>query len=221
MATITVRAILSKAQIILQDATGVRWPDEELLGWLNDGQREIVVLKPNAFVINESFRLSPGTKQSLPAKGVQLIDIVRNMGVSGNTPGKPIRIVDQKIMDAQLPGWHQQTPDAEAKHFMYSILDPKHFYVYPAQPTVNQNYVEIVYGGIPDDVSISGVITLDDIYQNALIDYILYRAFSKESEVADQTRAATHQKNYFASLTGKLKSEVGASPRTNPLTTDK
>lgn len=221
MATITVRSILDKAHVILQDTTGVRWSDSELLGWLNDGQREVVIFKPNAFVTNSAIKLVAGTKQSIPSNGVQLIDVVRNMGVSGNSPGRPVRITDQKIMDAQNPNWHQQTADSEARHYMYSPLDPKHFYVYPPQPAVNQGYVEIIYGTIPFDAEINGIITLDDIYQNALIDYILYRAYSKESEVADQARAANHQRNYFASLTGKLKSEVGASPSTNSPTTEK
>ncbi|QOJ19486.1 MAG: hypothetical protein HRU77_01500 [Gammaproteobacteria bacterium] len=219
--TITAQSIVDKAQIPLQDTTGVRWPDAELLGWLNDGQREIVVLKPNAFVINTTMKLAAGTKQGLPSNAAQLIDIVRNMGESGSTPGRPIRITDQKIMDAQVPNWHQQTASAEVKHFMYSVLDPKHFYVYPPQPTVNQNYVEIVYGAIPDDAVLASVISLDDIYQNALLDYILFRAFSKESELADQTKAGLHQQNYIASLTGKIKSEIGASPNTHLSTTAK
>lgn len=218
MATITAQSIVDKAQIALQDVTGVRWPDAELLGWLNDGQREIVVLKPNAFVINTAIKLVAGTKQDLPSNGVQLIDIVRNMGVSGSTPGRSIRLTDQKVIDVQDPNWHQKTADAEARHFMYSPLDPKHFYVYPPQPAANQNYVEIVYGVIPDNATLASVISLDDIYQNALLDYILFRAYSKESELADQSKAATHQQNYIASLTGKIKSEIGASPNTNSTT---
>lgn len=214
MGTIIARAVIEKAQIILQDTTGVRWPsDTELLGWLNDGQREVMVFKPNANVKNVAVKLATGTKQQLPADGVQLIDVVRNMGTDGNTPGRAIRIVMREVLDAQVPNWHNATPAAEAKHYTYTVLDPKTFYVYPPQPSSNQGYAELVYGAAPVDATINGAITLDDIYQNVLVDYILYRAYSKDTEyAADQNRAATHQSAYIASLTGKAKVEAGVNP---------
>ncbi len=214
MGTIIARAVIEKAQIILQDTTGVRWPsDTELLGWLNDGQREVMVFKPNANVRNVAVRLAAGTKQQLPADGVQLIDVVRNMGTNGTTPGRAVRIVMREILDAQVPNWHAATADAAVKHYTYTVLDPKTFYVYPPQPASNQGYVELAYGAAPADATINGAITLDDIYQNVLVDYILYRAYSKDTEyAADQNRAATHQNAYIAALTGKAKVEAGANP---------
>ena len=213
MATITVASVISKVQTILQDTTGIRWPDAELLGWINDGQREIVLYKPNAFVKNTAVKLSPGTKQLLPADGVQLIDVVRNMGTGGSTAGRAIRITIREILDSQVPGWHSSTPDAEVKHYVYSMHDPKTYYVYPPQPSASQNYVEIVYGAAPTECAIGGTITLDDIYQTILVDYCLYRAYSKDTEfAADQNRAKQHQDAYITALTGKAKVEVGANP---------
>lgn len=213
MATITAQAVINKAQIILQDTTGVRWPDSELIDWLNDGQREVVLYKPNAFIKSLAVRLVGGTKQSLPADGVQLIDVVRNMGTNGTTPGRAVRITMREVLDSQIPDWHSETANSVVKHYVYSLLDPKNFYVYPPQPAAGQGYVEMVYGASPTDAAINGTITLDDIYQNVLVDYILYRAYSKDTEyAADQNRAATHQNAYIAALTGKAKVEVGANP---------
>lgn len=214
MGTIIARTVIEKAQIILQDTTGVRWPsDTELLGWLNDGQLEVMVFKPNANVKNIAVKLVAGTKQSLPSDGVQLIDVVRNMGTNGNTPGRAIRIVMREILDAQVPNWHAATPAADTKHYMYSMLDPKNYYVYPPQPASGQGYAEVIYGATPAAATINGAIALDDIYQNVLVDYILYRAYSKDTEyAADQNRAATHQSAYIAALTGKAKVEVGVNP---------
>lgn len=213
MGTITAQSVISKAQIILQDTTGIRWPDSELLDWLNDGQREIVLLKPNSYIKNLAVKLVAGTKQGLPADGVQLIDVVRNMGVTGVVAGRSIRITMREVLDAQLPDWHLATAAAAVKHYMYSLLDPKNFYVYPPQPTTNQGYVEIIYGAAPVDATLLGTITLDDIYQNVLIDYILYRAYSKDTEyAADQNRASQHQQAYIVSLTGKAQVELGTNP---------
>lgn len=213
MSTITAQSVVNKVQVILQDTTGVRWPDSELLDWLNDGQREIVLYKPNAFIKNLAVRMAGGTKQSLPADGVQLIDVVRNMGTNGTTPGRAVRITMREVLDSQLPDWHSETPNSVVKHYVYSLLDPKNFYVYPPQPAAGQGYIELVYGASPADTTLVGTITLDDIYQNVLVDYILYRAYSKDTEyAADQNRAAAHQNAYIAALTGKAKVEVGANP---------
>jgi hypothetical protein len=211
MATVTVASVIDKTQVILQDTTGIRWPDDELLGWLNDGQREIVLYKPNTFVRNTSVRMSSGTKQGLPADGVQLIDVVRNMGINGSTAGRAIRITMREILDSQIPNWHTETPDNEVKHYMYSMLDPKNFYVYP--PNTGNGYVELVYGAAPTDATLNSTITLDDIYQTILVDYILYRAYSKDTEfAADVNRASSHQQAYLTALTGKAKVEIGANP---------
>lgn len=214
MGTITARLAIEKAQIILQDVTGVRWPaEDEMLGWLNDGQREVVGLKPNLYVKNLSFRLAPGTKQAMPADGIQLIDVVRNMGVDGSTPGRAIRIVMREILDAQVPNWHVATSSADVKHYTYSPLDPKHFYVYPPQPPAQTGYAEIVYSASPPNVAFNAPIAIDDIYQNVLIDYMLYRAYSKDTEyAADQNRAAAHKNAYLSALLGVANSEVAANP---------
>lgn len=215
MATLTAQSVIDKAQIILQDTTGIRWPDAELLGWLNDGQREIVLYKPNAYVKNSAVALVPGTKQELPGDGVQLIEVVRNMGTNGTTPGKAIRITIREILDAQLPDWHFSEPSAVVKHYMYSLLDPKHFYVFPPQPNTSPGYVELIYGASPAEATLVSTITLDDIYQTVLVDYILYRAYSKDSEYsADSARANLHQAAYMAGLTGKAKVEMGVNPNT-------
>lgn len=217
MGTIAASRIIDKVQIILMDEAGVRWPDAtELLGWLNDGQREVLVYKPNAHVHNEAVQLAAGTKQTLPEVGVQLIDIPRNMGSDGTKPGRVIRIVSREVLDAAVPNWHGAKPSAECRHYMYNPLDPKRFYVYPPQPSAGMGYVEMVYAAVPEEVlSLTAPISLDDIYQNALIDYVLYRAYSKDTDyAADPSRAGTHQAAFVSSLTGKTQAEVILNPNT-------
>lgn len=75
MPTILASSIITKAATLLQDPTNVRWPADELLGWLNDGQREIVLQKPDAYSINEAVKLAAGTKQALPAAGIRLLAV--------------------------------------------------------------------------------------------------------------------------------------------------
>ena len=215
MGTITTAAIIGKAQTILQDVTGTRWNSTELLGWLNSGQREIILYKPHANAKAAVVKLTAGTRQALPSDGVQLVDIIRNMGTNGTTPGRAIRQTARDTLDAALPTWHAATADAVVRHYIFNMLDPKAFYVYPPQPAVNQGYVEIVYGALPADATANGAISVDDIYENLLLDYVLYRAFSKETEFSDQSAANVHYAAFMAALTGKAKIELGVSPSTS------
>lgn len=215
MGTITAQEVINKVQIVLQDTTGIRWPDTtELLGWLNDGQREVLVFKPNANVVNASMQLVAGTKQSLPADGIQLIDVPRNMGSNGSTPGKAIRIAMREILDAQSPDWHTETPSGTTRHYMYTPLDPKHFYVYP--PSSGTGQVELIYSAVPAKLTaLSNTISLDDIYSNVLVDYVLYRAYSKDTDyAANPARASSCQAAYTGALTGKTQAEVVVNPNT-------
>ena len=215
MATITATNIVSRAAIVLQDTTGVRWPQtEELLLWLNDGQREIVLRKPDAYAQNAVVALVAGTKQTIPATGIQLLDVIRNMGTGGATPGRAITRIDREILDEQRPSWHSETASAETKHYMFDPRDPKHFYVYPPQHAT-PGRVEMVYAASPTDVAALGnTITLDDIYSGVLLDYILYRAYSKDADLTPTApqRAVSHYNAFMASLGAKSQMELITNP---------
>jgi len=213
MATITVTSVLNRAAVVLQDPTNIRWPQTELLDWLNDGQREIALYKPNVFVKNVSVQLVAGTKQSLPADGVSLVDVVRNMGVGGSTPGNSVRVVSREILDAQVSNWHSGTAAAVAKHYVYSPLDPKTFYVYPPQPASGMSQVEVIYVAAPTDATLISVITIDDIYVTALLDYVLFRAYTKDAEYANN---ATLAQGYYQQFQSILQGKVAAEGVSNP-----
>lgn len=213
MATITTASLLARAATVLQDPTNIRWPQAELLDWLNDGQREIALFKPNVFVKNVSVQLVAGTKQTLPADGVSLIDVVRNMGTGGTTPGTAIRVVTREILDAQVNNWHSSTANAVAKHYVYTPLDPKTFYVYPPQPSTGMNQVEVIYVAAPTDATLVSTITLDDIYMTALLSYILFRAYTKDAEYANNTQLA---QAYYAQFQGILQGKTGSEVASNP-----
>ena len=82
---IVANTIISDAAKLLQDDTNVAWPADELLRWLNAGQREIVLGKPDAYVQNKSVALVAGTKQEIPADGNVFMKITRSMGADGLT----------------------------------------------------------------------------------------------------------------------------------------
>lgn len=204
----TVASILARAAIQLQDSTHIRWPTTELLDWLNDGQREIVLKKPNASTHNTSMALLAGARQTLPASAVLLLDVVRNL------PGSAIRLVSREILDSQIPNWYSQMPQTQVMHYCYRELDPQTFYVYP--PNNGTGVVELVYSAAPADAQLDGIISLDDIYGSALLDYLLYRAYSKDAEfAANDSRAISHYQAFQNALGGRAQAELVTSPNTS------
>lgn len=212
MGTIISDTLIDKAQTVLQDVTGVRWSDVELLSWLNDGQRNVVLYKPNAYVKNVPFKCDTGTRQSLPSDCVQLFNMARNLGTTGTTPGRAIRPVQQDMLDSRVPNWHAASATADVQHYTYSVLNPKTFYVYP--PNTGAGYVELSYGAEPPDTTLGAAIAVDNIYTTALLDYMLSRAFSKDTEFADNTRSSAYFNSFVTALTGRARAEAGANPNT-------
>lgn len=213
---LTAQSLIHRAVDILQDTTSVRWPVEELVRYLNDGQREIVLYRPDATIKNATHTCVAGAKQSIPSDGSKLIDIIRN------SSGAAVRIVPRQILDAQIPSWYTLTGTDTAVHFMYDPRDPKVFYVYP--PATVLTSLELTYSAYPTDIAepaagsvytdVSGNIDVPDIYGNVLIDYVLYRAYSKDSEYAGNAqRAVAHYQSFASALNIEVQGTTGVAPK--------
>lgn len=215
MASVTdAKTIIDKASVILGDVAATRWTTAELLGWLNDGQRELVSISPPVNIKNIALQLVSGVKQALPSDGILLMDIPHNLGSLGTTVGTLINHVPKEIMLKRIPGWTTTMANGIVKHYVYSVSDPLIFYVYPPQPA-SPKYVECVYSAIPVLIANANAgtkITINDTYQNALLDYLLYRAFIKDSDSANQTaRGQEHYKMFIGSVVSKMSVDNNAN----------
>ena len=214
MGTVTAKAILDKATIQLTDIANIRWTRSELLSWLNDGMRQIVVIQPSASSTTSVIKLDAGTRQTIPDDGWLLLAIYRNMGTTGTTPGRAIRIISREIIDGFNPDWHSDTAKAEVRNYIYTNQDQLAFYVYP--PNTGTQYVELNYSAQPADLTgETQVIPIFDIFQSALVDYILYRACSKDAQYAPGLALAQqYSTSFVAAIQGKTQSEVTNDPST-------
>lgn len=219
---ITAQSIIRRVVETLQDTTSIRWPVNELVRYLNDGQREVVMYRPDSMVTNSTITCAAGSRQSLPANGAKLIDVIRNARALGTK--RAVRMVNREILDAQTPGWHALAGVDDVLHFMYDPRDARVFYVYP--PATTNAQLDIVYAAYPADIaepadgstytSVSGNISLPDIYGNVLQDYILYRAYTKDSEYAGNAQRAQAHYAAFANALGiEIKATIGVAP--NPV----
>lgn len=218
MGTIVASAIIADVRVTLVDPDGVRWVDSELLGWLNDAQREIAILRPDSCVLVEAIQLTANsTLQQLPDTVQRLVKITRNMGPAGITPGAPIRLADHDELDRVLPGWHSATAAPVVKNYTYDGKSPRSFYVYP-RPS-SGIYVEAHMQAAPQDVLVNAPIEVDDIYKIAIHDYVVMRAKMKATDVADADFAEAQYQRFLNRLGLKLRADKSTdphSPKSNP-----
>lgn len=204
--SLTAQNIMDRASMIIQDLTNVRWPLTELTNWLNDCRRELAVVRPDIYSTSSTLALVAGAKQSLPSGGLRLMDVPRN------TSGPAITVTQRGFLDQQNPSWHQMTPATTIKHFMLDERYPSNFWVYP--PATNTASVEVIYEQAPTDYTASSTLSsFEELYGGAMVDYICYRAFSKDSEYAvNAERAIAHYNQFSNSLKTGAMVSVSTSP---------
>ena len=198
---ITAESIIDRVRIqLIDNGDTYRWSDAELLKWLSDGQRTIVVAAPGNSSSTEIVPLVAGTKQNIPSDGNMLLYIVRNTNAAGTVAGRAIRIVSREILDAQNPDWHTATASATVQNYIFDPQEPTKYYVYP--PNTGTGYVEMVYSHLPVDMtSLSDTLVVQDIYQTALFDYVMFRAHQKDSDfAAGQALASTYFQLFAAAI---------------------
>jgi len=209
------KTIIDKASLLLADVSKSFWLASELLDWLNDGQYEIAISSPNTCSVTAVIHLVAGAKQSAPANSIRLVEFVRNMGLSGTAAGNAIRQVERKVMDRYAPNWSHDNPHPVVVHAMYNAEDDNTtFYVWPPQPATPA-YIEVIYSQAPaiiPDSNVGTKITVNDYYQNPLLDYVLYRALGRGTEdTGTYQRSQDHYQRFAKTLGIKLNDDRNAN----------
>ena len=222
MATIKVREVIKRVEDVLQDSN-VRWPRIELQNWLNESYLQIVQLRPDSNAKTGTFTCVAGTRQSITtgfSSALRLIDIVRNLASTSDK--KVVRLINRSVLDDQRPAWHNDTATVNIQNYTFDVRQPKEFFVFPPATTAAQ--IEVVYADLPTSHALSeanlnpassstDVILVDDTYISAILDWILYRAFSKDAEfAANAARAGAHYQTFMSRIGTKTQSDVASAP---------
>jgi hypothetical protein len=205
--------VISSCAEVFQDVNYQAVSIAQWIGWINDAQRVVSQIRPEASVSTASFQLVAGTKQSIPSTARRLVDLVRNMGSNGTTPGKSIRgPVVREDMDGMDYSWHTKTA-AEVSEYSYNVNRPAVFYVNPG--VTGTLWVEAELAVIPVSiVSQNDNLSVNDIYGPAMIEWCLYRAFSRDSELTPNVqRAQAHIQAFMALMQIKSASDLEIHPK--------
>ena len=212
---IPVQDIITRAVDLLLDYDrgddGARWTDAELMRWINDSRMAILTRKPSACAKIATVALAQGTLQAVPADGVQLLDVINNMGADGLTPGRSIRRTDRQNIDDDDLYWHKATAKAEISQFTYDDRIPKEFFVWP--PAVAGTNVRISYAAIPPSVATKAdTLEIGLECMDAVVNYVAYRAKAKDSQYANAAEAASFYQVFSDALGVQTQTQNAASP---------
>lgn len=206
--------VINRARILLNDtdATGYRWTNAELIDYINDAQLMIAVARPDSSIGSATATLVAGTKQSLPAEGFRLQDVIRNIKAD-NSPGRAIRIADRDTLDMFEPNWHSKTPASEIKHYVYDEANPLEFFVYP--PAAAGTKIEIRFTKRPAVVTqTDNDLSLTSAYFEPTLMYVMYRSYLKDLEFAGNAALASQYLQAASGMLGvKLTKDNAFSPR--------
>ncbi|PZU85216.1 MAG: hypothetical protein DI528_12840 [Shinella sp.] len=220
--------IMRRAATQLIDEDHIRWPLPELADWIGEAVSEIVKAKPSASSRSMNLSLVAGTKQKLPTdqRIMLLLDISRNVEGTGGAGGRMIKPVTRDSLDALEPRWHDpaQVPfKKEVRHFIYDATVPLEYSCYPGNDgtgmvEANVSYLPpsvaaLIGTADPTDIATWNVsIGLSDEYQAPVLDYVMYRAFSKEEPASTPGRAAGHYQVFATSIGIQVQVEQSNSP---------
>lgn len=217
--------IMTRAGILLQDVDHLRWTLTELAEWINDGVRSIVLAKPSESTAFVNVSMVAGTRQSIPSTGTPtpqtLLSITRNIRQVGPPllAGSAIMATSRSGLDARMPDWHDERRMRrmkEVRQFFVDEQDPLRFWVFPGND--GTGIVEALVSALPAPVTATGdtlvigswsaAVGLKDIMATPLLDYVLYRAQSKDDVAANAGRAQAHFQAFAAAVGIKTASDT-------------
>lgn len=221
----TVQEVITRASELLFDQNNARWPVKELIRWISDAQWEIIGYRPDLGATTALVTLVAGAKQDLkgsPYYAIRIMNVTRNSGGAG------VRITQMENLTAYNPEWSTTTATAGIKNYMFNEASPTVFWVYP--PAAGGEVVEVSYYKCPamldENMADPTQVTLDipDTFFNQVLDYVMFRAMSKDAEAGSLTeRAVAHLqafKTYFGDkaqidyvVSPNVTNEGGAVPR--------
>jgi len=185
--------LIAAAARQLQDISNITWPSPVLLVYLNYAIREILILKPEANAVLDIVSLAAGTRQTVPIAWNILLNVKRNMGSNGQTPGRVIISIPPQAMDSILPDWHTWPAGAEVYYAIIDERNPRVFDVWPPQPVATTQKIEVLGSTFPAKIAdtVNGVFPLPDDYEVMAVDYVIYRALNESTTIPNALAKAT------------------------------
>jgi hypothetical protein len=182
----TPSSILSRVRDQLVEATASFWTDAELYRYMSDAESEINNMV-ECYQLTGTAAAATGTSAyTLPTDCVTVTRLTYD--------GVPLKLVSQRERsNLDQPGYGSTVQTGDSTHwYMYGGMA----YLWPVPsraPTIKYWYV-----AEPVDISTaSSSFSVPQQFQNAIQDYVLYRAFTKDQ---DQGKAEWHKREFMQAM---------------------
>lgn len=194
--------VIAEVRNILQDVdTPYRYSDADLLGYVNQTIKRMVVIRPDLFGEIGDIPTTAGTAvQSLPADALRLIDIFQVKG------GNAITEVDRETMARYAPDWMNATSGSPV-NFMRHVKNSERFFLYP--PPVSGTVLVGEYAKVPADYALTDSITRpSEAFFPTIVDGVVWLAESVDDESINSKRAEFFLQLFTSQLSSSLQSRT-------------
>jgi len=193
--------------LINDDEAGqYRQSDIELLRYFNEGLKEASTIAPTWFISTGDFTCKPEqTEQAVTFDDAQaLYEVIRIKD------GRALLRMDMKTLSQFNPDWAAEDP-APALNWDKNDADPLRFYIYPKAP-VGMQLLEVSYIRNPAIYALNDDVTeVPSSYMPAFVNYVTFRAESKDDESVNVGRSNAFYANFKMQLTGNIPKQEGAA----------
>lgn len=211
MATTDAVTVLNRAAKLLSDQGHVSWTMQDLLDHLNDAQLSLAIHVPNAASAQTVIALAAGVAQQVPSDAIRIIEFLYNTNAAGTSIGRAVRQVERKVLQDYAPNWAQDAANITVQQIMYNAEDNSSvFYVYPQQPST-PGYLAVNYAKTPaviPNFNAGTKITAPDYYFNALVYYVVFRAFITDTDAGNFQRGGAYYQYFMDEIGVKAQGDL-------------
>ena len=215
-----------RRELIAPDAA--EYTDDDLLYYINDAQFAVTLLRPDAKAQIAYAKVRRGVTQSLtPAsmyedgigadalvRPVRRLQSISHNVMTGTTISGPIARAD---MDAFNQTLHADTSLAEeADNFAYNKENPLTYYLYPGISAAGvDRFIQVEVSVVPLALAaLTSPLDIDDVYQPAIMEWAIFRAWSRDSERSPTgRRAMTRFRNFFSLMGVSIQADSFINPQ--------
>lgn len=188
--SITVKQLLDRVSRDLIDLRNVRWSRPELLDFMNDAVAAIVIRRPDLSRKTASVTTNSLTV-ALPADAYQILAVNHINNVAAT-------FVNINKLNQLYPEW--RTTVGVPVCWTRNDLDETTLFLFPApQDPVD---VEVVYSRVLKVDAEASEFPLSAVYEGVVADFIMYRAYNKDSSNPAEAQKAQLHLQAFATALG-------------------
>lgn len=195
MAT-TVKTLIDRISRDLIDLRNVRWSRQELIDFLNDAIASIVIRRPDLSRATATVATETNIV-ALPGDAYQILAVNHVDNVAA-------QYVDINKLNQLYPDW--RTTTGAPVCWTRNEMDETTLFLYPS-PLASVS-VELVYSRNLRVAVEADEFPLPDIYEGTVADFVMYRAYNKDSQnPTEGNKAQLHLQAFATSLGDKTASD--------------